>query len=304
MTLTPSSEKRCGFVAVMGAPNAGKSTLTNALVGAKVSIVTHKAQTTRRRILGIVCKEQTQMIFVDTPGLFAPRKVFDKAMVESALGGLSDADMGFLLIDVAKGDLAQAKKTLELLPEKHPPLCLVLNKIDLIDKEKLLAISAELNALTHFDRTFMICALKDYGIKEMLTYLEGILPAGPWHYPEDQLSNLNQRQVASEIVREKLFLYLHDEVPYGLTVDTESWETFRDGSAKLTLTIYIDREQHKPIVLGAGGSQIKHIGKLAREELEELWGHRVHLFLSVKVKDKWTQNPGLYRELGLDMADS
>ena len=302
--MTHPSPTRCGFVAIMGAPNAGKSTLTNALVGAKVSIVTHKAQTTRRRILGIVCKEQTQMIFVDTPGLFAPRKVFDKAMVESALGGLNDADMGFFLIDVAKEDLTQAKKTLALLPEKHPPLCLILNKIDLIAKEKLLTTSATLNALAHFERTFMICALKEYGVKEILTYLHDRMEIGPWHYPEDQLSNLSERQVACETVREKLFLYLHDELPYGLTVDAESWETFRDGSVKLTLTIYIDREQHKPIVLGAGGSQIKHIGKLAREELEKMWGHRVHLFLAVKVKDKWTQNPSLYRELGLDMADS
>lgn len=287
----------------MGAPNAGKSTLTNALVGSKVSIVTQKAQTTRRRVLGIACVEQTQIIFVDTPGLFVPRKVFEKSMVDAAVVGLLDADLGLILIDVARTDFSTAKTLISLLPARRPPLCLILNKIDLIDKTELLAMSAALNELTSFEQTFMVSALKGSGIPQLQSYLAKTLPEGPWHYPEDQISNLTDRELAAEIVREKIFLYLHEELPYGMTVDAESWEAFRNGSVKITLAVYLEREQHKPIILGAGGQKIKHIGKLAREELEALWGHPVHLFLHVKVKEKWTEKPALYADLGVQFGE-
>jgi GTP-binding protein Era len=295
------NSKRCGFVAIIGAPNAGKSTLLNALIGTKVSIVTHKAQTTRRRILGILPTEQTQIIFVDTPGLFAPQKVFEKNMVDSAIAGLLDADIGLLLFDVSKKNLDHVTKLLSLLPKKHPPLALILNKIDLVEKPKLLSISEKLNALAAFEQTFMISALKGSGLQSIVTFLAERVPEGPWHFPEDQLTNLNDRQHASEIVREKLFLSLHDELPYGLTVATENWEAFSDGSVKLSLTIYVERDQHKPMILGKHGSKIKHIGRQARTELEHLWGHSVHLFLNVKVKEQWTKHPELYGYLGVEM---
>ncbi|MBN9565771.1 MAG: GTPase Era [Alphaproteobacteria bacterium] len=295
------NSKRCGFVAIIGAPNAGKSTLLNALIGTKVSIVTHKAQTTRRRILGILPVEQTQIIFVDTPGLFSPQKVFEKNMVDSAISGLLDADIGLLLVDVSKKNLDHVTKLLELLPKQHPPLALILNKIDLVEKPRLLSISEKLNARGNFEQTFMISALKNSGLSAILSFLSERVPEGPWHFPEDQLTNLTDRQHASEVVREKLFLALHDELPYGLTVATENWEAFKDGSVKLSLTIYVEREQHKPIILGKNGSKIKHIGKQARVELEHLWGHPVHLFLNVKVKEQWTKRPELYSSLGVEM---
>ena len=294
-----NGKTRCGFIAIIGAPNAGKSTLLNGLIGHKISIVTHKAQTTRRRVIGITNVEKSQLVFIDTPGIFSATKTFDRYMVTSAYAGLLEADIGLLVVDAAKRDLSKTYGLIQDLPAKRPPLYLVLNKVDRTLKEKLLPIAADLNAKIPFAETFMVSAHTQAGLPDILTNLAAFVPESPWHYEEDQLSNLTQREIAAETVREKLFLNLHDELPYGLTVAADTWEHFNNGSVKISLTIYVERETHKPMVLGHHGQMIKRIGQLAREDLTHLWGHPVHVMLHVKVKEGWTERPQCYADLGI-----
>ena len=278
---------RCGFVALVGAPNAGKSTLINRLVGAKVSIVTPKAQTTRARVLGIVMRGMSQLIFMDTPGIHSPRRGLERAMVESAWRGVADTDHIALLIDassIRKPDVYAIIKQLDELGHKA---ILVLNKIDLVPRSELLELSAEFNSTGIFIETFMISALTGDGVEDLLNFLAGHASEGPWLFPEDQISDMPQRLMAAEITREKLFLQLHQELPYSLTVETESWENRRDGSVKIDQVIYVRRDSQKAIVLGHGGRRVKSVGEMARLELEGMLDRRVHLFLFVKVREKW-----------------
>jgi len=291
---------RCGFVALIGAPNAGKSTLLNALVGAKVSIVTHKVQTTRALVRGIAMDGQNQIVFVDTPGIFAPKKRLDRAMVTTAWGGAKDADLVGLLIDARKGLDDEARNILEKMGEVRRSTFLVLNKIDLVKREKLLALTQEANALHAFDQTFMVSALTGDGVADLRSWLGARMAQGPWLYPEDQLSDLPMRMLASEITREKLFIRLHDELPYSSTVETELWETKPDGSARVEQTIYVERESQKKIVIGKAGATIKAISQSAREEISEIAEQKVHLFLFVKVRENWSDDPERYREMGLE----
>lgn len=291
---------RCGFVALLGAPNAGKSTLTNALVGAKVSIVTPKVQTTRTRIVGITIEGPTQLILVDTPGIFTPKRRLDRAMVAAAWQGARDADVICLLIDSARGYDADSRKIVEGLLAAGRKGVLVLNKVDQIEKPKLLTLAAALNETGLFTDTFMISALSGDGVPELRRFLAGHMPEGPWLYPEDQLSDLPLRLLAAELVREQVFLQLHQELPYASAVEVEAWEDFKDGSAKVSATIFVEREGHRPIVLGKGGARIKAIGSAARKELEALTGRRVHLILHVKVQENWAEKPGIYRAMGLE----
>jgi GTP-binding protein Era len=288
----------CGFVALIGAPNAGKSTLLNTMVGAKVSIVSRKVQTTRTRITGIAIEGDAQIIFVDTPGIFAPKRRLDRAMVETAWLGVKDADCTALLIDVFHGITDEVRAILKGLKAGHAPRAkpiLVLNKVDLVKKERLLELTAELGAEADFAETFMISALNGSGVADLKKYLAGAMQPGPWLYPEDQISDISERLLASEITREKLYERLHDEIPYVVTVETEHWQERADGSARIEQVIYIERESHKPIVLGKGGRTVKAIGKAAREELEELLGRKVHLFIFVKLREKWQNDPERYR---------
>jgi len=291
---------RCGFIALVGAPNAGKSTLLNSLVGSKVSIVTHKAQTTRAQIRGVVTEGESQVIFVDTPGIFAPKRRLDRAMVEAAWSGAGDADLVALIIDVERGITPEVESLLEGLKQVRNPLVLVLNKIDLLKREKLLALSESLNSRLKFEETFMISAMKGDGIRDMLAWAEQRVPLGPWHFPEDHLTDLTLAITAAEVTREKLFLRIHDEIPYNATVETEKFTVQKDGSYKIDQVIYLAREAHKKIVLGAGGATIKSIGADSRAELMEIFETKVHLFLFVKVREKWSEDPERYREMGLD----
>jgi len=291
---------RCGFVALVGAPNAGKSTLLNALVGTKVSIVTHKAQTTRAQIRGVVTDGPTQVVFIDTPGIFAPKRRLDRAMVNSAWTGAGDADMVALILDVEKGVTPEIETLLQGLENIRHPKILVLNKIDLLPHEKLLALSADLNERLKFEATFMISATKGHGVGDFLNWVEAQVPEGPWHFPEDQLTDLTLALTAAEVTREKLFLRIHDEIPYNATVETERFEVKKDGSYLINQVIYVTRDQHKKIVLGAGGQTIKSIGADARKELIGMFDTPVHLFLFVKVREKWSDDPERYREMGLD----
>ena len=295
-----SRQTRCGFVALIGAPNAGKSTLLNALVGTKVSIVTHKVQTTRTRVRAVAIVDEAQIIFVDTPGIFRPRRRLDEAMVEAAWGGAADADVIALLVDARRGLDEENRRIIEGLSSiRGKPVVLVLNKIDLIDKPKLLALAEAFTAEYPFERVFMVSALKGSGVEDFRRYLAGQMPPGPWLYPEDQLSDLPLRLLAAEITREKLYLRLHDELPYASHVETERWEERPDGSLRIEQVIYVQRDSQKKIVIGRGGQTIKAIGKAAREELQLLLGRKVHLFLFVKVREHWDRDPERLRNLGL-----
>lgn len=291
---------RCGFVALIGVPNAGKSTLLNQLVGAKISIVSRKVQTTRTQIRGIAMAGRTQVIFVDTPGIFAPKRRLEKAMVTSAWGGASDADRVGVLIDVTHADNEAEDALLTQLAEVKQPKFLVLNKIDLVPHEKLLAITAELNKRVAFEATFMVSALRGYGVPKLLEWLEDKLPLGPWLYPEDEISDAPLRFLAAEITREKIFERLHDELPYRSTVETEKWTQLKKGEVRIDQTIYVERESQRKIVLGEKGQTIKRIGMAARKEIEEAAETKVHLFLFVKVREDWANDPERYREMGLE----
>ncbi len=298
MTDTPVATA-AGFVALIGAPNAGKSTLLNSLVGAKVSIVSRKVQTTRSQVRGIAMIDQTQIVFVDTPGIFKPKRRLDRAMVDSAWGGATDADLVALLVDVRKADDDETIAILERLKNTRQRKALILNKVDTIDKPKLMEIATKLNELCPFEATFMVAALTGYGVKDMAAWLAKQMQPGPWLYPEDQISDAPLRFLAAEITREKLFERLHDELPYRSTVETETWETKKDGSVKINQTIFVEREGQRKIVLGEGGSTIKSIGSAARKEIAEAAETKVHLFLFVKVRENWGDDPERYREMGL-----
>ncbi|MDH3661137.1 MAG: GTPase Era [Alphaproteobacteria bacterium] len=296
---------RCGFVAILGAPNAGKSTLLNRLVGTKVSIVTPKVQTTRRRVLGITVKDDAQLIFVDTPGIFTPRqnKRLEQAIVKAAWSAAYDADRLLLLVDAKRGLDRDTRTIIDGLKQSNRRATLALNKLDLVKPPQLLPLIKELDETGLFDRTFVISAETGDGCDDLLDFLLAALPEGPWHFPEDQLSDLSNRAMAAEITREKLFLDLHQELPYSLTVETESWvESEAGDEVRIDQVIYIERASQKGIVLGKGGRQIKAVGQAARLELEEILGMRVHLFLFVKVRDKWTDDPERYQEMGLDFS--
>jgi GTP-binding protein Era len=295
---------RCGFVALIGAPNAGKSTLINALVGTKVSIVTPKVQTTRALIRGIAIvgtnAGAAQLIFVDTPGIFAPRRRLDRAMVGTAWGSTQDADLVALLIDAKKGFAEDEEAILRPLADIRAPKVLVLNKVDLIDKPALLALTQQLNERATFAATFMISALSGSGVDDLKAWFAAHVPPGPWLYPEDQISDAPMRQLAAEITREKLYLRLHQELPYQSTVETEVWKELRDGSVRIEQTIYVERESQRKIVLGKGGQAIKAIGAAARAEIAKAAEQPVHLFLHVKVREGWGDDPERYREMGLE----
>jgi GTP-binding protein Era len=296
----PPAGTRSGFVALIGAPNAGKSTLVNQLVGAKVSIVTHKVQTTRAIVRGIATHRNAQIGFVDTPGIFRPRRRLDRAMVTTAWGGAKDADMVLVLIDAERGIKGDAEAMLENLEGVRQPKILVLNKIDRVKPETLLALAAEANSKAEFDRTFMISALNGSGCEDLLDHLAATLPEGPWYYPEDQISDLPMRQLAAEITREKLYLRLHQELPYSSHVETEKWEEKKDGSVRIEQVIYVERDSQKKIVLGHKGETIRSIGQAARKEIGEILEQKVHLFLFVKVRENWGDDPERYREMGLE----
>ncbi len=299
-----SPETRCGFVALLGAPNAGKSTLLNTLVGQKLSIVSPKVQTTRRRVLGIATAERSQIIFVDTPGIFAPKRRLDRAMVAAAWQGAGDADLVVVLVDASSGKVDEDSAGLVArLKEEKRGAILALNKIDLIRRDRLLALSAKLNEEGVFTDTFMISALTGNGVGDLSKLLAARVPAGPWHFPEDQLTDMPMRLLAAEITREKLFLQLYQELPYSSTVETETWEEFKDGSVRIAQVIYVERDSQRAIVIGKGGARIRSLGESSRRELEEMLERRVHLKLFVKVREDWTDDPERYREMGLDFAN-
>lgn len=291
---------RSGFVALIGAPNAGKSTLVNQLVGAKVSIVTHKVQTTRAIVRGIATHDNAQIVFVDTPGIFKPKRRLDTAMVTTAWGGAKDADVVVLLIDAERGIKGDADAILDRLKDVRQPMLLVLNKVDRVKPETLLALAATANERVPFKRTFMVSALTGSGCKDLLGYLAETLPAGPWYYPEDQISDLPMRQLAAEITREKLYLRLHQELPYSSHIETEKWEEKKDGSVRIEQVIYVERDSQKKIVLGHKGETIRAIGQAARMEIADILEQKVHLFLFVKVRENWGDDPERYREMGLE----
>ncbi|KKC31994.1 GTPase Era [Devosia psychrophila] len=300
MTEITPTDTSCGFIALVGAPNAGKSTLLNSLVGTKVSIVTHKAQTTRSQVRGVVTTDKSQLVFIDTPGIFAPKRRLDRAMVDSAWGGAGDADIVALIVDVDRGLTPELEKLLEGLDNINHPRILILNKIDTIKNEELLKLSEAINANLRFEATFMISALKGYGVSDFMDWCIKHIPPGPWHFPEDHLTDLTMAITAAEITREKLFLRVHDEIPYNSTVETESFKIQKDGSYKIDQVIYLSRESHKKIVLGAGGQTIKSIGAESRKELMAMYEVPIHLFLFVKVREKWGDDPERYREMGLE----
>jgi GTP-binding protein Era len=291
---------RCGFVALIGAPNVGKSTLINALVGTKVSIVSPKVQTTRTLVRGIAIVGPAQLIFVDTPGIFAPRRRLDRAMVGTALGSTQDADVVALIVDAKKGLAADDEAVSAALGQVRAVKVLVLNKVDLVAKPELLVLTKTLNERIPFAATFMISALSGDGVADLKTWFADHVPAGPWLYPEDQISDAPLRQLAAEITREKLYLRLHQELPYQSTVETEVWKELRDGSVRIEQTIYVERESQRKIVLGKSGQTIKGIGAAARVEIAEAIEHPVHLFLFVKVREGWGDDPERYREMGLE----
>jgi len=293
-------KSRCGFVAVLGAPNAGKSTLINELVGAKVSIVTHKVQTTRIRIMGIAKKDESQVVFIDTPGIFEPRRRLDRAMVEAAWRGANDADRIMLVVDAKRGMDRDTARIVTGLGKSKRTAVLVLNNIDLVARKDLLELAAEFNASGNFDETFMISALKGDGVADILSRLAGLLPKGPWMFPEDQLSDLPQRLMAAEVTREYLFLQTHQEVTDSATIETESWEEFKDGSVKIEQTIYVQRNSQKVIIVGKKGARLREIGASARQELTVMFGRKVHLFIYVKVRDKWMDDRSRYSAWGLN----
>src|SRR5947207_14649179 len=291
---------RCGFVALIGAPNAGKSTLLNQLVGSKLAIVTPKVQTTRTRLLGIAVEGSTQLIFVDTPGIFAPRRRLDRAMVAAAWAGAADADQAVLLVDAARPNDRDTQRIIGRLAETGRRAILALNKIDLVRRDKLLGLADTLFKTGVFGDVFMISGLNGDGIDDLKRHLANAMPPGPWLFPEDQLSDAQERWIAAEVTREQVFLQLHDELPYAATVETESWEERRDGSVRIDQVLYVQRPGQRAIVLGDGGRRIKAIGARARAELEQMFDRRIHLFLFVKVRENWIEDPERYAALGLD----
>ncbi len=295
-----SPPTRAGFAALIGAPNAGKSTLLNALVGSKVSIVTHKVQTTRTLVRGIAVHGQAQIVFVDTPGIFAPRRRLDRAMVSAAWSGAADADLVALLVDARKGLTKEVTAILDELAGRKVPRILILNKIDLVKRETLLALAAQANETVAFDRTFMVSALNGDGTVDLIDHIAGAMPQGPWLYPEDQSADLPMRWLAAEITREKLMIRLHEELPYQTTVETGQWSETRDGGLRIEQTIFVARESQRKIVLGKGGKSVKAISMAARKELSAMLERPVHLFLFVKVRANWADDPERYREMGLE----
>jgi GTP-binding protein Era len=301
-----STETRAGFVALIGEPNAGKSTLLNRMVGAKVSIVTHKVQTTRARIRGVCMEGQSQIVFVDTPGLFRPRRRLDRAMVAAAWGGAADADIIVLLVEAHRGLTDGVQAIIDNLKDKIPStatVALAVNKIDKVKAETLLALTAKLNDAFPFAKTFLISAERGYGVDDLREWLAAEIPAGPWFYPEDQIADLPMRMIAAEMTREKLTLRLHEELPYQLTVETEKWEDRPDGSTRIDQVVYVARDGHKGILLGAKGETIKAIGSQARAEIATFLDRPVHLFLTVKVRPNWLEEAERYSEMGLDFKD-
>ncbi|HET7887459.1 MAG TPA: GTPase Era [Bradyrhizobium sp.] len=294
------SATRCGFVALIGAPNVGKSTLVNALVGSKVTIVSRKVQTTRALIRGIVVENNAQIILVDTPGIFAPKRRLDRAMVSTAWSGAHDADLVCVLLDAREGLNAEADAIFKRLADVAHPKILVINKIDLVPREKLLALAKAANDRLAFAQTFMIAALSGDGVADLRSALADMVPSGPFHYPEDQMSDAPIRQLAAEITREKIFQKLHQELPYRSTVETDSWTERNDKSVRIEQTIYVERESQRKIVLGKAGATIKSIGADARKEIAEILDQPVHLFLFVKVRENWGEDPDRYREMGLE----
>jgi GTPase len=295
-----SSATRCGYVALIGAPNAGKSTLLNRLVGRKLAIVSPKAQTTRSRLLGIAIEGAAQIVYVDTPGIFAPRRRLDRAMVAAAWSGAEDADETVLLVDAARGLEGDTRRILDRLARHERAIILVLNKIDLVRRDHLLGLAAALSKEGMFDRVFMLSGLTGDGVADLKRHLAAVLPPGPWLFPPDQMSDIPERLLAAEITREQMFLQLRDELPYASTVETESWQERADGSVRMEQTIYVQRPAQRAIVLGAGGQRIKAIGARARQGIERLLERRVHLFLFVKVRENWVDDRQRFEALGLD----
>jgi GTP-binding protein Era len=297
------NQTRAGFVAVIGAPNAGKSTLVNALVGQKVAIVSPKAQTTRSRLMGIAVEDQSQILLVDTPGIFEPRRRLDRAMVTAAWSGAQDADLILLVIDVQVGVNTEVSRIITSLSERDHSLVIVLNKIDLVNKADLLALAAELTARLNPDKVFMISAAQGDGVADLKQSLGQAMPEGPWLYPEDEVSDATDRMIAAELTREQIVNQLHQELPYATAVETETWEDRADGSTVIRQQILVERDSQKAIVIGKAGRRLKTIGAGAREEISQHLGRPVHLFLHVKVNPRWDEDRGLYREIGLDWAD-
>jgi GTPase len=297
---TANPATRCGFVALIGAPNVGKSTLVNALVGSKVTIVSRKVQTTRALIRGIAIENHAQIILVDTPGIFLPKRRLDRAMVSTAWSGAHDADLVCVLLDAKSGIDEEADAILSKLSSVSHPKILVLNKIDLVPREKLLALAKAANDRLPFEQTFMVSALSGDGVDDLRRTLATLVPPGPFHYPEDQMSDAPMRHLAAEITREKIFRQLHQELPYQSTVETDSWTERKDKSVRIEQTIFVERESQRKIVLGKGGAAIKSIGADARKEIAEILGQKVHLFLFVKVRENWGEDPDRYREMGLE----
>jgi GTP-binding protein Era len=292
--------RRCGFIALIGAPNVGKSTLINAIVGAKVAIVSHKVQTTRTLLRGIAVQADSQLVFIDTPGIFQPRRRLDRAMVAGAWTGAGDADIVGAMIDARRGLDAETLALMERLAGLERPKILIVNKVDLVEKPTLLTLVKEASERVAFAATFMVSALTGDGVADLKQWLAGHVPAGPWHYPEDQITDAPLRQLAAEITREKLYLRLHQELPYQSTVETNSWKELKDGSVRIEQTIYVERVSQRKIVLGKGGQTIKAIGAEARREIAEIAEQPVHLFLFVKVREAWGDDPERYREIGLE----
>ena len=299
--MNSETPKRCGFAAIIGAPNAGKSTLVNKLVGAKISIVSHKVQTTRARIRAIYLNGSAQVILVDTPGIFKPRRKLDEAMVGNAWGGATEADAVLLLVDARRGVDDEFVAICNTFKQQNIKAILVINKIDLLPAEKLLPLSQELNAVYDFSETFMVSAVTGSGVAKLGERLAALMPASEWLYPEDQTADVHLRFIAAEITREKIYERLHDELPYSSTVETEAWEERKDGSVKISQAIFVERDTQKAIVLGKGGAQIKLLGTLARADMEESFERKVHLFLFVKVRENWANDPERLRMMGLEL---
>ena len=299
----PTGDTRCGFVALIGAPNAGKSTLLNTLVGTKLAIVTHKVQTTRTRLTGIALDGPAQLVFVDTPGIFAPRRRLDRAMVQAAWSGAADADLIVLLVDAKKGMDDDVSRIVEGLQAAGRTAILALNKVDTVRRDSLLGLSASLNDTGVFDQTFMISALTGDGVADLRAHLAAGVPPGPWLYPEDQITDVTQRLLAAEITREKVYLRLHQELPYASTVETEAWREQKDGSVRIEQVIHVARDSQKGIVIGKGGRTLKTIGELARQDMEEVFERRVHLFLHVRVSERWAEDREHYLDMGLEYVD-
>ena len=293
---------RCGFVALLGAPNSGKSTLLNALVGAKISIVTSKVQTTRTRVLGVMNVGNAQVVFIDTPGIFQPKKRLDRAMVAAAWDSAVDADLVLMLIDAKSGIDRNARRIIDGLKRSEGQTICILNKIDTVERQMLLSLTEELARERIFMEFFMISALKGDGVDDVKSGMSDYIAEGPWHFPEDQLSDMSDRLFAAEITREKLYMNLHQELPYALTVETETWQNFENGAVRIDQIIFVERYSQKGIVLGRGGQRIKHIRTLAQEELKEIFEREVHLFLFVKVRENWGDDPERYQDLGLDFG--